>query len=363
MSDLAPPTAAPSVSAVVINYNGGERTLRCLHALSRQTCPPERIVVVDNGSEDGSPERIRALLPQVEIIEVGENRGLPAARNIGLEAVGSDFVLLADSDVYLEPDTLAVLLGARAETGATVICPRIRLLPEQDVVQCDGATPHFIGTMTLRHGYRPVNELPVARTPVPGCIGACYLLDRRRVLDAGGFDEAYFIYFEDLEFMLRLTAYGHDFVCEPAALVFHERAAGTVGLSFRGTGAYPPRRAYLHMRNRWLTILMHYRLRTLLLLLPVLAPYELVVVVFAVSRGWIVQWLQGWSWLIRNLPIILRRRRVTQRTRVRNDRDLLVGGPLPLTPGLIRAPALAAGVSALSAVLNAYWRVVRHVVG
>ncbi len=76
-----------------------------------------------------------------------------------------------------------------------------------------------------------------------------------------------------------------------------------------------------------------------------------------------MQWLQGWSWLIRNLPNILRRRRVVQRMRVRNDRDLLTGGPLPLAPGLIRAPALAAGVSALSVVLNAYWRVVRHVFG
>jgi GT2 family glycosyltransferase len=360
VSDGSPP--ATSVSAVVINYNGGDRTIRCLEALSRQTTPPERIVVVDNGSADGSRERIRTRLPHVDVIEVGENRGLAAARNIGLEAVSSDFVLLADSDVYLEPDTLGRLLAARADTGATVICPRIRLIPERDIVQTDGAAPHFIGTMTLLHGYRPVSELPAERTRVPGCIGACYLLDRRRVLAAGGFDEAYFIYFEDLEFMLRLTAYGHEFVCEPAALVFHDRGQGTVGLSFRGTGSYPPRRAYLHMRNRWLTMLMHYRLGTLLVLLPVLALYELVVVVFALVRGWGVEWLQGWWWLMRNLPSILRRRGVAQRMRVRNDRDLLMGGPLPLTPGLIRSPALAAGVSALSTFLNAYWRVARRVI-
>ena len=363
MSGRSPASVAPSVSAVVINYNGGERTLRCLEALSRQTCAPERIVVVDNGSEDGTPEQIRSRLPHVEIIEVGENRGLPAARNIGLEAVASDFVLLADSDVYLEPDALAVLLRAQADTGATVIVPRIRLIPERDVVQCDGAAPHFIGTMTLLHGYRPVDAVPVDRRAVPGCIGACYLLDRQRVLDAGGFDAAYFIYFEDLEFMLRLTAYGHDFVCEPAALVYHERAQGTVGLSFRGKGSYPPRRAYLHMRNRWLTILMHYRLRTLLLLLPVLAFYEVIVLAFAVSRGWTRQWLLGWSWVLGNLPDILRRRSIVQRTRVRDDRDLLLGGPLPLTPGLIRAPVLAAAVSALSAALNAYWRVARRIAG
>jgi hypothetical protein len=362
-SDSATPARAPSVSAVVVNYNGGDRTILCLQALGAQTTPLERTLVVDNGSQDDTLARIRALLPHVEVIELGENRGLSAARNVGLGAVASDLVLLADSDVYLEPDSLSRLLEARAATGATVVCPRIRLLPERDVVQADGAAPHFVGTMALLNGYRRADELPAERTRVPGCIGACYLLDRRRVLDAGGFDEAFFFYFEDLEFMLRLAAYGHDFVCEPAALVYHDRGEGTAGLSFRGTGSYPVRRAYLSMRHRWLTILVHYRLRTLLLLLPPLALYELAVVAFALSRGLGVQWLKAWSWQIANLPVILERRRVAQRARVRNDRDLLVSGPLPLAPGVIRAPALAAGVSALSAVLNAYWRVVRHVIG
>jgi GT2 family glycosyltransferase len=357
------PAVSRSVSAVVINYDGGERTLRCLEALTRQTHPLERILVVDNGSTDGTPERIRALLPAVEVIGLGENRGLPAARNVGLRSVGSDLVLLADSDIYLEPDTLDRLLAAQIATDATVVCPRIRLIPERDVVQADGAAPHFLGTMALLHDHRRVDELPTERSRVPGCIGACYLLDRQRVLDAGGFDETYFFYFEDLEFMLRLAAYGHDFVCEPAALVFHDRGQGTAGLSFRGQGPYPLRRAYLSMRHRWLTILVHYRLRTLLLLLPPLAIYEMAVVAFALSRGWMWQWLRAWSWQVRNLPTILRRRRVVQRSRVRNDRDLLVSGPVPLARGLVRAPAIAAAVSALSAVLDAYWRLARHAIG
>jgi GT2 family glycosyltransferase len=363
MSQPTPTERPPSVSAVVINFNGGVRTLRCLDALSRQTLRLERIVVVDNGSTDGSPEQIRNRFDGVEVIELRENRGLPAARNVGLRAVGSDLVLLADSDIYLEPDALDRLVSARAETGATVVCPRIRLLPERDVVQADGAAAHFVGTMVLRHAYTDVGSLPEERACVGGCIGACYLLDRRSVIEAGGFDEAYFFYFEDLEFMLRLATHGHEFVCEPSALVFHDRGEGTVGLSFRGSGRYPLRRAYLSMRHRWLTILIHYRLRTLLLLLPALAVYEVAVVGFAVSRGWGVQWLRAWAWHARNVRLILRRRRAAQRSRVRNDRDLLVGGPLPLSPGLIRAPLLGAAVAGLSSALGAYWRLARHVIG
>jgi hypothetical protein len=217
--------------------------------------------------------------------------------------------------------------------------------------------------MALRHANADVARAPTERSDVAGCIGACYLLDRETVLAEGGFDDAYFFYFEDLEFMLRLAALGHDFVCEPAALAYHDRGAGTAGLSFRGTGAYPLRRAYLSMRHRWLTMLIHYRLRTLLLLLPALMLYELAVVAFALSRGWGLQWLRAWSWQIRSLPATARRRRVAQRSRVRNDRDLLVGGPLPLAPGVIRHGAAGVAVSILSAVLDAYWRLARHVIG
>jgi GT2 family glycosyltransferase len=363
MSHPTPAGRPPSVSAVVINYNGGDRTLRCLESLCRQTTRLERIVVVDNGSEDGSPERIRDRFDGVEVLELGSNRGLPAARNVGLAAVDSDLVLLADSDVYLERDALDKLVAARVETEATVVCPRIRLIPERNVVQADGAAAHFLGTMVLRHAYTDVELLPEERTRVGGCIGACYLLDRRHVVDAGGFDETYFFYFEDLEFMLRLATRGHQFVCEPAALAFHDRGEGTAGLSFRGSGSYPLRRAYLSMRHRWLTILIHFRLRTLVLLLPALALYELAVVSYALSRGWGLQWLRAWAWHVRNVPLIVRRRRAAQRARVRDDRDLLVGGPLPLAPGLVRAPMVAAAVSGLSAVLDAYWRVARHVIG
>ena len=363
MSEPEPAGGTPSVSAVVINYNGGDRTLRCLDALTRQTTPLDQVVVVDNGSEDGSPGRIRDRFAEVEVIELGENRGLPAARNVGLDAIRSDLVLLVDSDIYLEPDALHRLVSAQTETGATVVCPRIRLIPERDVVQADGAAAHFVGTMVLRHAYTDVDEAPAERADVGGCIGACYLADRQRVLDAGGFDETYFFYFEDLEFMLRLASYGHDFVCEPGALVFHDRGTGTSGLSFRGSGAYPLRRAYLSMRHRWLTILIHYRLRTLLFLLPALTLYEVAVFAFALSRGWIVPWMKAWWWQVRNLPLIVRRRRSVQRSRARRDRDLLVGGPLPLAPGVIRAPLADAAVSALSSVLNAYWRVARHAIG
>jgi len=353
----------PSVSAVVVSYNGGDRLLNTLQALYDQTAPLAAVIVVDNCSDDGTPRRVRERFPSVQLVEMGTNAGLPAARNAGLRRATTDLVLMMDHDVYVDAACVERLVQRHRDDGAAVVCPRVRLVPERDVVQTDGAETHFVGTMVLRHAYRPVADLPAAAAPVGACIGACMLLDRARALAAGGFDEAYFFYFEDHEFGLRMRSLGHDVVCEPAAVVYHDRGTGTPGLAFRGRGAYPARRAYITIRNRVLTLLIHYRLRTLVVLAPTLVLYELASLALAVRQGHGWQWVRAWAWHAANAPTVWRRRRRVQRTRTLRDRDLLVGGPLPLAPGLIRSRPAAAAVRLFSGALDAYWRATRRWIG
>lgn len=352
-------TSSVSVGAVVVNFNGGDCTLRCLEAIGRQSCPPATIVVVDNGSADGSPGQIRQRFPDVQLIEFAENRGLPAARNAGIARLQTDVALLVDNDVYLEPDCLEKMIVAYREDGPAVICPRIRLIPQREVVQADGAEVHFLGTMVLRHGYRPIEQADAKRSIVGGCIGACYLFERRVAIDAGGFDELLFFYLEDLEFAIRLRAFGQKFICEPTAQAFHERGEGTAGLSFRGRGAYPLRRVYLQTRHRLITMLVHYHFRTLVVLLPALVLYEVAGGAFAVVRGWVGPWCRAWWWVLTHPGAVLERRRLVQGRRRVNDRCLLVGGAIPLSPGLIQSSLAAGAVRCLSAVLNLYWRITR----
>jgi GT2 family glycosyltransferase len=354
---------APPISAVVVNFNGSDRILNCLDALSAQTTPLAEIIVVDNGSDDGSPGQIRAWFPKVQILELGENRGLPAARNAGLRLTTTELVLLVDNDVYLVDNCLSYLARAYCNYQPTVICPRICLIPERNIVQADGAAAHFVGTMVLRHGYLPVEDAPAQTVLVDGCIGACLLVDRAKTLAIGGFDETYFFYFEDLEFSIRLRALGHRLICEPSAVAYHDRGLGTPGLSFRGRGTYPPRRAYLTLRHRWLTILIHYRLRTLVVLAPALALYELATLVLALLQGWALQWVRAWMWQLLNSWAIWKRRRWVQQTRLLNDKELLVGGTLPISPGLIRSRIGCLAVTVLSMFLNAYWRIAQRWIG
>jgi GT2 family glycosyltransferase len=358
-----PSGPCPPISAVVVSYNGGERTLRTLEALRMQETPLAAVVLVDNGSTDGTPSRVRAAFPEVDVLELAENRGLPAARNAGLRRAETELVLLLDHDVYVAPGCLARLaahLAPGSAAGTAVVCPRIRLVPERETVQADGAEAHFLGTMTLRHGFRQLGELPVQAVEVGGCVGACMLVRRETVLEAGGFDELFFFYLEDHEFSLRLRALGHRIVCEPAAEVFHERAAGTPGLSFRGEGSYPARRTYLTLRHRLVTLLVHYRARTLWLLAPALLAGEAMSLGAALSRGHGWQWVRAWAWIAGHPGELRTRRRRHQQSRRIGDGALLSGGPVPLAPGGVRSPTLAAAARWTSRVLDGYWGRIRR---
>lgn len=354
----------PTVAAVVINYNGGEKVLNTVQHLLDQDEPLTKIVVCDNASTDGSPAKLRERFPSIVVHDMPGNDGLPIARNTGLGLVDADLVFLVDADVYAQADTIVKMVDTYlAFDRPAVVCPRIRLIPETEIVQAEGAEAHFLGNMILRHAYTPAAELPDTAQEVGGCIGACYLLDRRWVLDAGGYDQTFFFYCEDLEFALRVRAFGGRFICEPKAVVMHDRGEGYVGLSFRGKEAkYPTRRAYLSMRHRLLIMFSHYRLWTLIVLSPALFLYELASLAAAVSKGFTWQWFRAWGWNLANIKLIMEKRRNIQPRRKRSDKQIYIGGKLPLAPGFVSNKIASAGVSALTAVFNVYWSIARLII-
>ena len=351
----------PGVTAVIVNFNSGDNVVRCVRALMEGTRPVDHVLVVDNGSTDGSREAVARQFPAVRILALGANQGLSAARNAGLQAVETEYALLVDDDVYMRPETVANLLQLTQGKIKTILAPRIILFPEGDIVQAQGAEIHFCGLLRLHHGYQPLASVPANSEEVGGAIGACFFGRTDDFTTPGGFDDQIFFYFEDLEFSLRLRSLGYDFRTAPTAPVDHERGAGTIGLSFRGQGTYPRKRAYYSMRHRWLTILIHYQLISLILLAPSLILYELLTIAFFLRHGWPAEWLRAWHWLWQERATLRSRRRRMQRERVRRDRDLLTDGEIPLAPGLIQSRWLHGFVRVLTAVFNLNWRLVRSV--
>jgi GT2 family glycosyltransferase len=272
-------------------------------------------------------------------------------------------VFWIDHDIYADPDCLERMLEARARYPAAIVVPRIVLYPGGDTVQADGGQAHFIGSLTLRHGFTAAIDVAgVSAAYVGACPSGCMLMDRRVAKDVGGFNQSYFFYFEDYEFSLRVRMLGHAILSAPAAITAHDWGQGTK-LSFRGKGKYPSERAHLLMRNRLRTLATHYATRTLVLLAPVLIVYELASAVFAVVRGWGSAWVAAWRWIFAHANELRADRRRLQSRRVVRDRRILRGGALPLAPGLLKSPVLRVASWCFSAVLNAYWVVARPFIG
>lgn len=346
------------ISALFINYNSSGTILKSIQSVVDQEISLENILVVDNGSTDGGVEEIRQIFPHVHVRELGENRGLSYARNVGLKLLNEDLVLLIDDDVYLSKDALKLLIKAYQETGASVICPRIVLYSETDIIQCDGAAVHFVGMLTLRHSYQLTKENAPLQSMVGGFIGACLLLERKTLIECGAFDEDYFFYFEDMELTYRLLALGKQVCCEERAVAFHDRGEGTENLSFRGSGIYPARRAYFNLRHRWLTILIHYQARTLVILFSALLLYEFVAFIVAIQRGWMKEYFRAIFSLIKILPSIVEKRKRWMLKRKVGDAKILIGGELPFSRGFTNSKQSRL-INLLTMALNWYWGVVK----
>ena len=244
-----PLDTAAAVAVVIVNHNGGDKLLKTIAAIADQPHAVEQVIVVDSASDDGSPDRAAERYPQANVIKLEDNVGPCVTRNTGVDQCNAPCVLLLDSDVYVQADTIAGMLAAYQETQAAVICPRIVLLPERDI-QCEGATNHFLGTSGMRNGWMPIDKVEPQRAFVDGAISAALLVERAFYQAVGGFDAFLYFYYEDLEFGLRTRALGRTIVCEPNAVVLHDRGTGTAGLSYRGKGGYPRRRMFLQLRNR-----------------------------------------------------------------------------------------------------------------
>ncbi len=355
--------AAGPISIVVVNYNGAEHLRFSLDAVFKQSTPADEVLLVDNASTDGSERDACERYPSLRLIRLASNGGPCPARNAGLSAARNNWVLLLDNDAVLLADTLERLAEAAAlHPDAAIFQPRSVFSSEPARVHYDGGLLHYVGLFSLRNFYLPLaaasGEGIIA---VNGAVSVALLVRRELILGLGGFDPAFFILFEDLDLSLRLGSAGHAIFSVEHALVHHR--GGTPGLSFRGGGNYPHSRAFFHARNRWFVLLKNYSWRTLIVALPGLALYEFVWFCFALANGSLFAHLRGKWAFITAIPRTLALRRDIQRSRTVPDRDLLVGGPLTITPGL-RSSALRRAIQAgLDALLALWWRIVRRVAG
>lgn len=219
------------VDIIIPTYNGYQHLDHCLIALRAQTHGAFRVIVVDDASTDGTPERLGRDWPAVELLVLPRNSGLVTAVNAGLALSDADYVALLNNDTEPEPGWLAALVDALSRhPKAAAIASKMLLFNQRD-------TFHAAGDTYARHG-RPGNrgvwqvdggQFEREEEVFGACAGAALYrrsaLDEVACIDGAILDPSFFMYCEDVDLSWRLRLRGHAIVYAPAAVVYHHLSA------------------------------------------------------------------------------------------------------------------------------------------
>ncbi|MBI4879424.1 MAG: glycosyltransferase family 2 protein [Planctomycetes bacterium] len=328
----------PSVEVVIVSYNCRDILEPCLRSVREQDYPNVRCTVVDNASRDGTADYVRAAFPEVNLIASTENLGFAGGNNMAFERSTADYVALLNQDAVARRDWLTELVRvAERDASIAMVGSKMMMLRCPTIFNSTGISMNRIGFPVDRQiGEKDEDPSPLPEEIFGACGGA--LLVRGAVLrELGGFDEAFFMYFEDMHLSWRIWLSGRKIVYAPLAVVHHDWHGDLGGGGERRSeaefNAKTARRRVHCERNRLQTMLKNYSLRSLLAVLPDAWRYDrvrLASIRAALLRGdapeyfrMVEQAIRGaWRWNLLHLPSIWRRRRAAQRLRRVGDLEL-----------------------------------------
>ena len=195
-----------SIAVIIVNFNSGTLLGECLRHLRAQTRRPERVIVVDNASSDGSADRLESEYPEVECVRSDRNLGFAAANNLAARRAGEvEWLALLNPDAFPQPDWLERLLAAtRVHLECASFGSRLVDASDSDRLDGTGDVYHVSGLAWRRdHGRLTATDASVSGEIFAPCAAAA-LYRRDAFLEAGGFDEDFFCYFEDVDLGFRL---------------------------------------------------------------------------------------------------------------------------------------------------------------
>jgi len=215
----------PLVSVVLVNFRGAHDTIEAISGLKALSWPVEslEIIVVENASGDDSVHILREGAPDIVLVESEENLGFAGGCNLGVERSRGDVVAFLNNDATPDPGWL------REGVKALFSHPRVGAVASR-VLDWEGKTIDYAGAGLTWYGmgYRPLSGHPANRKkeagpgPVLFGTGSAMMVRREVYEELGGFDEDFFMFFEDVDFGWRLNLLGYQYLYEPESVVFHK---------------------------------------------------------------------------------------------------------------------------------------------
>jgi len=215
------------VTVIIPNYNGKEYLMECVGSVTENTKIPVDIIVVDNGSQDGSAQEIKLHYPQVNVILLGKNYGFSRAVNEGIRVANTPYVLLLNNDTKIKSGFVEYLLH-RIKSDSKLFSVEAKMLQyhQKDRIDSAGTFYNLLGWARARGKGQPAYKYEKACYTFAACAGAA--IYRKKIFDEIGlFDEDYFAYLEDIDIGYRAKKYGYRNAYEPKAVVYHVGSAAS----------------------------------------------------------------------------------------------------------------------------------------
>lgn len=298
----------PRISVIVLNYNGRQWLEPCFSALAAQVdAPPFETLLVDNGSADDSVPFVAERFPSVRIVGNGRNLGFAAGNNAGAHAALGDTLVFLNNDTSPAVDWLARLHAASIEApGRDLVTSRIVFLDRPDVVDSAG-DGYLRAGGAFKHGHGAYAAGFTSSREVFGASGAAFLIRREVFERLKGFDEDFFMVYEDVDLSYRARLAGYRCWYAADAVVRHA-GSGTLGVMSATAVFYGQRNLeWVWLKNTPTGLL----LRTI----PAHLIYSLAAVTHYATRGLAGPVLRGKMHALLGLPGVLAKRRLVQHSR------------------------------------------------
>jgi GT2 family glycosyltransferase len=317
---------APMVSIVILNWNGWPDIQHCVECSLKQDYPNTEVMVVDNGSTDGSLQKVEAHFPRIRVVRNSANLGFARGMNVGIAASEGKYVIPLNQDAFLGETFVRRLVDAmESKPGLGAASPTVVPSPQG----ASSRTPEAEIGYALRKHMRGIGAKMTGDPQyVLGPSGCCPFL-RRKMLDdialspGHYYDEDYVTGGEDIDLYLRMQLRGWSCIHVPEAIAQHV-GSGSVGGKLRLIDK-PLWYQRNGLRNRYLTILGDLPGGILWYIWPYILIYELGIWPYLLVRSPKTLGAVLWAWvdIIRATPEILRKRRFVQSRRLVDSRDLL----------------------------------------
>lgn len=245
----------PKVIVLTLNYNGKPLLDDCITSYLANDYPNFEMVMIDNGSHDGSEEYVKATYPTVTCIQTGKNSGYSGGFNVGLkyafEERKSDFALITNNDVKADSKVISSLVEAALQDPLRAfITGKVYYFDKPDTLQSVGKYEHPLRWNGEHIGAREIDKGQYDEPSERFFIDDIFTLVRRDVYEKlGGYDTTYFLQSEEYDWQARAKKAGYKFYYTPSAKIWHKESM-TLGKS-------SPMKSYYDARNPLIVIMKH----------------------------------------------------------------------------------------------------------